>query len=133
MPGGLSFFRYDANMRLNRVMFFVADLDRMIEFYGNTLGLTLIQETRLPNWAEFDTGAAVFSLHAIPSEVTAQIQISTCPREMNPIKLSFEVDDLAATRERLESRGATVIGRAWGAFDAIDPEGNIFGIYSGKE
>ena len=113
-------------------MFFVLDLELMVEFYAYILGLKLIQETRLPNWAEFETGAAVFSLHSIPSEVTEQIHISTRPRENNPIKLSFEVDDLAATRKRLESRGATVIGRAWGAFDVIDPEGNIFGIYSGK-
>lgn len=133
MPGGLSIFRYDANMRLNRAMFFVLDLERMVEFYSDTLGLKLIEETRLPNWAEFETGSALFSLHAIPTEVIEQIPISTRPRENNPIKLSFEVDDLAATRERLESRGATVIGRAWGAFDVIDPEGNIFGIYSGNQ
>ena len=124
--------RYDSNMRLNQAMIYVKDLNRMAAFYGNTLGLKPVEETRMENWVEFETGATKFSLHAIPSEIAAQIQISTPPRprEKNPLKLSFEVDDIASERQRLESLGVTIVRRPWGAYDGIDPEGNVFGIYS---
>ena len=119
-------------MRLNQAMIYVKDLNRMAAFYGNTLGLKPVEETRMENWVEFETGATKFSLHAIPSEIAAQIQISTPPRprEKSPLKLSFEVDDIASERQRLESLGVTIVRRPWGAYDGIDPEGNVFGIYS---
>ena len=31
-------------------------------------------------------------------------------------------------RARLELVGATMVQRPWGAWDGIDPEGNVFGI-----
>jgi len=113
-------------------MIYVKDLNRMAAFYERTLGLKPIQETRLDNWVEFDTGNARFSLHAIPSHIADQIEISSPPRprESSPIKLSFEVEDVAAERARLESAGVTVLQRPWGAYDGVDPEGNVFGIYS---
>jgi predicted enzyme related to lactoylglutathione lyase len=81
---------------------------------------------------EFEAGATKFALHAIPSEIADQIEISVParPREKNPIKLSFEVDDVASERHRLESLGVSIVQRPWGSYDGIDPEGNIFGIYS---
>jgi catechol 2,3-dioxygenase-like lactoylglutathione lyase family enzyme len=119
-------------MRLNRAMIYVKDLNRMAAFYGNTLGLKPVEETRMENWLEFEAGATKFALHAIPSEIADQIQISSPPRprEKNPVKLSFEVDDIASERQRLESLGVTIVQRPWGAYDGIDPEGNVFGIYS---
>lgn len=119
-------------MRLNRAMIYVKDLNRMAAFYANTLGLEAVEETRLENWVEFQAGATKFSLHAIPAAVADQIRISTPPRprETNPVKLSFEVDDVASECQRLESLGVTIVQRPWGACDGIDPEGNIFGIYS---
>lgn len=119
-------------MRLNRAMIYVKDLERMAAFYENTLGLKPVEETRLENWVEFEAGNTRFSLHAIPSQIAQQIEISSPPRprEKNPIKLSFEVDDAAAERARLESLGVTIVQRPWGAYDGIDPEGNVFGIYA---
>lgn len=119
-------------MRLNRAMIYVKDIDRMAAFYGNTLGLKPIEETRMENWVEFEAGAATFALHAIPSEIADGIEIASPPqpREMNPVKLSFEVDDAASERQRLESLGVPIVQRPWGSYDGIDPEGNIFGIYS---
>jgi catechol 2,3-dioxygenase-like lactoylglutathione lyase family enzyme len=119
-------------MRLNRAMIYVKDFNRMAAFYGNTLGLKPVEETRMENWMEFEAGATKFALHAIPSEIADQIQISSPPRprEKNPVKLSFEVDDIASERQRLESLGVTIVQRPWGAYDGIDPEGNVFGIYS---
>jgi len=96
------------------------------------IGLKPVEETRMENWVEFEAGAARFSLHSIPSEIADHIRISSPPRprEKNPVKLSFEVDDIASERRRLESLGVTIVQRPWGAYDGIDPEGNVFGIYS---
>jgi catechol 2,3-dioxygenase-like lactoylglutathione lyase family enzyme len=37
-------------------MFYVINLDRMVSFYGETLGLKVIEETRLGNFVAFDVG-----------------------------------------------------------------------------
>ena len=44
------------------------------------------------------------------------------------MKLIFEVDDVEAERARLELLGTTMVQRPWGAWDGVDPEGNVFGI-----
>jgi predicted enzyme related to lactoylglutathione lyase len=46
------------------------------------------------------------------------------------VKLSFEVEDVVSEIERLEALGVTIIKRPWGAYDGVDPEGNVFGICS---
>ena len=113
-------------------MIYVKDIHRMAAFYGNVLGLKPIEETRLESWVEFEAGAAKFALHAIPSEIVDQIELSSPPRprEENPVKLSFAVDDVASECQRLGSLGVPIVQRPWGALDGIDPEGNIFGIDS---
>ena len=113
-------------MHLNRTMIFVKDLGRMTAFYKNPLGLPIIEATRQPNYVEFATGAAIFSLHSIPGDVT----VSTEPRETHPIKLSFEVPNAAAEHQRLESLGVPLLHRPWGAYDFVDPEGNVIGIHA---
>jgi catechol 2,3-dioxygenase-like lactoylglutathione lyase family enzyme len=120
-------------MRLNRAMIYVKDIDRMAVFYSNALGLKPIEETRTQDWVEFEAGDSRFALHAVPSEIARQIDISSppVPRETNPVKLSFEVEDASSERRRLQSLGVPIVERPWGAYDGIDPEGNIFGIYSG--
>jgi len=117
-------------MRLNRAMLYVKDIDRMAAFYTNTLGLKPIEETRMKNWVEFEAGGARFALHAIPPEIADRIEILSPPRprETNPVKLSFAVDDVASERQRLESLGVPIVQRPWGSYEGIDPEGNIFGI-----
>jgi catechol 2,3-dioxygenase-like lactoylglutathione lyase family enzyme len=117
-------------MRLNHAMIFVKDLPGMNAFYSRALKLQPIEETRLDNWVEFDTGSARFSLHAIPAHIASGIEISSPPqpREKNPVKLFFEVDDVASERKRLEAMGVTIIERPWGAVECVDPEGNIFQI-----
>ncbi len=100
----------------------------MEAFYGDTLWLKRMEETRRDGWLEFEDGQ--IGLHAIPSYIANEIDISSPPepRHATPIKLIFEVDDLDATVRRLESVGVAVIERPWGAYDVIDPEGNICGI-----
>ena len=85
---------------------------------------------RTGNWVEFEASGIRFALHAIPTEIADTIEIAQPPRarEENPIKLTFDVDDLAAARVRLQSQGAEILDRPWGTCDAIDPEGNVFQI-----
>jgi predicted enzyme related to lactoylglutathione lyase len=117
-------------MQLHRAMIYFKDLPRMREFYSEMLGVRPINEKSIDEWAEFDTGSARFALHAIPADIARQIEISSPPqaREKNPVKLTFEVDDVEAERRRLASLGATMVQRPWGSWDGIDPEGNVFGI-----
>lgn len=107
-------------------MLFVADLPAMTAFYRDVVGFTPIEETRLDDWVEFDTGETRFALHAIPSEVG--VQPSPAPRETGGCKLILAVDDLVAARERLSAAGVTILDRPWGGWDFSDPEGNVIGV-----
>jgi catechol 2,3-dioxygenase-like lactoylglutathione lyase family enzyme len=111
-------------------MIFVRDLDRMAGFYSDTLGLKAIPETRVDGFVEFDAGGTRFALHAIPAEIAEGIEIASPPRprETSAVKLTFSVEDLHAERKRLEGLGVMFIERPWGASEAVDPEGNVFGL-----
>jgi catechol 2,3-dioxygenase-like lactoylglutathione lyase family enzyme len=113
-------------------MIFVSDLPRMAAFYGGILGLERIEETREDGYVEFEAGGSRFALHTIRGAEPCQIFSPPKPREMTPVKLSFEVEDVASEVQRLEGLGVTILRRPWGAHDGIDPEGNVFGIYSGS-
>jgi len=117
-------------MRLSAAMIFVKDFDRMVAFYRDTLRLPLVEDTRMADWAEFDTGTARLSLHAIPAHHAADITISSPPqpREESPTKLFLETADAEAEIARLEALGVPVIRRPWGGRDLIDPEGNILAL-----
>src|SRR5258707_15434474 len=117
-------------MRLTRAMIYVKDIRRMAAFYGDTLGLQPIEETRQDTWVEFEAGDVKLALHSIPPQIADQLEISSPPqpREENPVKLIFEVEDLPAERERLGALGVMLIERSWGGWDGMDPEGNIFHI-----
>ena len=127
--------RYAAVMRLSRAMIYVKDVRRMTAFYSELLGLTQIEETRSDVWAEFDTGSTRLALHAIPAPIAENIEISDPPRprEDNPVKLNFEVEDVEAECARLKALGVTVVHHAWGGHDGTDPEGNVFGIWASAE
>jgi predicted enzyme related to lactoylglutathione lyase len=84
----------------------------------------------MSEYLEFDAGTTTFALHVIPAAARCDASAAPQPREKVPVKLSFEVDDVASERNRLEALGVTIIERPWGACDGVDPEGNIFGIYS---
>jgi catechol 2,3-dioxygenase-like lactoylglutathione lyase family enzyme len=116
-------------MRLNEVMIYVKDLPRMKSFYRDVLGIKPI-ESESDTYVAFNAGAARFALHTVPDHVAAEIEIifPPSPRENNPIKLTFQVHDLASERQRLEALGVAIVQRPWGSSDGIDPEGNIFGI-----
>lgn len=112
-------------------MIFANDLPRMTAFYAGTLGLKPIEATRMDNYVEFETGGAIFALHAIPAEMRCE-PVPAAPRENFPVKLTFDVADPEAEHRRLEALEVPSIQRPWGACDYVDPEGNIFGILASK-
>ena len=118
-------------MRFERAMIFVVDLERMVAFYRDVLGLRPIEATRHPDWVEFETaGGAPFALHAIPAQIARDIAVPSppVPREQGSCKLTFAASDLAAERARLEGLGAMILDRPWGGWEVVDPEGNVLGV-----
>jgi predicted enzyme related to lactoylglutathione lyase len=119
-------------MQLLTAMLYVKDLERMKRFYCDLLGVQPANHNWTDVWAAFDTGGARFTLHAIPSNIAKNIEIASppVPRENQPVKLIFEVNDVERERERLQSLGIQTLRRPWQkpgeACDAVDPEGNIF-------
>lgn len=113
-----------------RAILFARDLERMTTFYRDALGLPILSGSPGEGWVELAAGDGRLGLHAIPPAIAAGITIRTPPeaREDTPIKLVFEVGDLAAARDRLTAHGAVVMPRPWGSCDALDPEGNVFQI-----
>ena len=117
-------------MRLNGVMLYVKNFDRMAAFYEDALNAKPTMTTKTGTWIEFSLETIKLALHAIPEQYANEIEISSPPqaREDAPTKLLFEVVDLDIESKRLESLGAVVLRRPWGTCDVLDPEGNIFQI-----
>jgi len=115
-------------MRMRLAMLFVKDLPRMAAFYSEVLRLPLKSQSE--TWVEFEG----FALHAIPAAIAAEIEILSPPaaREEMPFKPVFEVEDVAAEIERLETLGVDIPRRSWGTSDGVDPEGSVFGILAAE-
>ena len=122
--------------KLHRIILFAKDLKRMLEFYHDALGLPVLSDPADPGWAELDAGGSVLALHAIPPRIARDISITSPPRarEETPFKLVFAVDDVAALRRQLSTRGGTMFepkaagGGGLSSCDGLDPEGNVFQI-----
>ena len=69
--------------RLTYVIKFVADMDRAVAFYRDTVGLPL--KFASPGWSEFVTGETTLALHQATSDSPA----GTC-------EVGFGVDDIEA-------------------------------------
>jgi predicted enzyme related to lactoylglutathione lyase len=123
-------------MQLRGAILYVKDLERMRRFYSEVLGAEPTNRDWTGEWAAFDAGGVQFALHAIPEDIAKNIAIASppAPREESPVKLVFEVADVEAARERLESLGHQTLRRSWQepgeACDAVDPEGNVFQLRS---
>jgi predicted enzyme related to lactoylglutathione lyase len=101
--------------RLSYAIAFTKNVDAMIEFYAEQVGLRV--RRRDPEWVEFETGGATLALHEQRDE------------KKQGLLLRFALDDLDAQRRALESRGIRMEaefrlpnGRV---ADAWDPEGNL--------
>lgn len=111
-------------------LIFVKDLDRMVTFYRDGMGLPLLVRQG-DRWAELDAGGTSLALHAVPPDLAARITLTDppSPRSDTPLKLIFETDDLAAAQARLQAAGAVPLKlHEDGSCDALDPEGNVFRI-----
>lgn len=78
--------------KLGYVIEFVANMDRAVKFYRDTLGLPLKFES--PGWSEFSTGETTLGLH--PAS------------EKNPagkVELGFNVPDIHQFHAEMTSRG----------------------------
>ena len=56
-------------IKLNYAIHFVADMDRAVAFYRDTLGLAL--KFASPHWTEFATGETTLALHPASPETPA--------------------------------------------------------------
>jgi predicted enzyme related to lactoylglutathione lyase len=97
------------------------DIDRSVEFYGDTLGLRRSVYMPERNYAEFETGNLTLSV--IDAE---KMGLEHHPQ---PTEIALHVDDVAEARKALEARGVEFRGETFDtgvchmAFFA-DPEGN---------
>lgn len=106
-------------LSMRRVILFTPDMDRMVAFYRDVLGLRPIKDER--GWKEFDAGGCVVALHNGTSRIGAR----------SP-KLGFWAPDIAAAREILAARGAKVgkllSGGGLTRVEGKDPDGNPFSV-----
>ena len=97
------------------------DLDRAVEFYGETIGMRRSVYNRERNYAEFEPGNVTFSVY-MPEKMGMEFHANTN-------HYALHVDDVAAARAELESRGVEFLGDT---FDTgvchmaffRDPDGN---------
>ena len=102
------------------------DLGRAVGFYGETLGLR--RSVYLPerNYSEFETGNLTLSVY--------NAEKMGLSHDVNPNPLALHVEDVAAAREALESRGVAFNGEILDtgvchmAFFA-DPDGNALMLH----
>lgn len=112
---------------LSFVAYFVRDVPRARAFYGEVLGLRP-GECFNDEWIEFDLGNTAFALDGTGEELGIPAGSSS--------GAAFEVDDIAAMRQRLVDAGAQAsevyeFPPCFACF-AKDPEGNRFTIHQRK-
>lgn len=80
--------------KLAYAILFVAEMDRAVKFYRDTLGLPL--KFQSPEWSEFSTGETTLALHRAS--------------EKNPpgrVELGFNAADLQAFYKEMTAKGVT--------------------------
>jgi predicted enzyme related to lactoylglutathione lyase len=114
---------------------YAKDLHRLVEFYSSVVGIEL--QTTEPAFAVLGSRSSQFVIVRIPRRIADTIDIATPPepREDTPLKLVFDVEDIAHARDRATELGGALNAaeREWefeGAkvCDGHDPEGNVFQV-----
>lgn len=112
-------------MQLARVVAFVADMDRAVAFYRDTLGLPLKFQT--PEWSEFATGETAFVLCP-----------ATAAHPPGSLQAGFTVPDIHQFFGEAEARGVEFVQPPTaGEFGTValirDSEGGVLSVTrSGK-
>jgi len=81
-------------MKMNYVIKYVADMDKAMTFFRDTLGLLL--KFQSPGWSEFATGETTLALHGATDEHPA-----------GTVELGFDSDDIDAFYAERDARGVT--------------------------
>jgi predicted enzyme related to lactoylglutathione lyase len=109
--------------KLQNAYYITGDMDRAVAFYRDTLGLALTFQDG-DKWAQMKAGDVNFSLSS-PDEgaegATGAVVI-------------FEVDDIAASRDRIAAGGAEIVdqrdmGDHGKALTFRDPDGNLVQLF----
>lgn len=79
-------------VKLAYVIEFVADMQRAVSFYRDTVGLPLKFES--PDWSEFETGETTLALHP-----------SSTKNPPGRVELGFSVEDLQRFHDALRLKG----------------------------
>jgi predicted enzyme related to lactoylglutathione lyase len=82
----------DSPMTLNRVIKFVAYMDRAVKFHRDVLGLPLVFQS--PGWSEFATGETKLALHPASER--------NLP---GTVELGFHVTDIQKFHDEMRARG----------------------------
>lgn len=118
-------------IRLNRVILYVQDVERLAAFYRDVFSVPLVEH--IPDeWAVLKAGACEIALHRVGEPY--RVSDASAWRAESNAKLVFSFDgDLAQLRSALIARGVAMdeiksypgTGRL---SDGRDPEGNVFQI-----
>jgi predicted enzyme related to lactoylglutathione lyase len=114
---------------------YAKDVTRVATFYANVIGFSITHGEA--SHVILDSSTFQLVVHAIPAEITAEIEIATPPvrREDTPIKLSFPVARISAVRTAAAKYGGELNAkdREWEfrgrrICDGYDPEGNVIQV-----
>ena len=112
--------------RVGHITIFGRDLGRMLPFYRDTLGLSLIESDDAFHYALFDGGPVQIGLSAGEPGPDIKVQIGGLTG------IGFVVDDVDGAYESLVAKGVRFTmpptRQPWGGYMAMfaDPDDNIF-------
>ena len=118
-------------MPLNRVIVFVANVQKCAQFYADVFGFSKLKSDQPPTeWIELETGGCRLAFHKARGP-KGPINTPT-GSAASPHKIVFYARNVEAAREKLVARGATM-GNALKCgklvlCDGRDPEGHAFQI-----
>lgn len=120
-------------IRLEKIIIFCADVDKLVTFYQDCFHLTLVGEAD-SNWTVLNAGQTHLAFHKIGAEYLPQNTEDFKIQDSN-VKLVFEIDsDLHSFRQKLIDEEVDVRdirqfpGYPYIMCDGNDPEGNVFQI-----
>ena len=121
---------------LTDIGLFVSDMERALDFYGETLGFEL--KRRDIGFAEFQTNGVGLALWEV-SDVTQALALAETPRQGLSAMVAVRVetaDAVDALYDELVAKGVTLVQapttHAWNARTTYfgDPDGNLWEIYA---
>ena len=92
--------------QVDYLMVMVSDMARSIQFYRDTLGLSLRFES--PDWSEFQTGTTTLALHGGGKSMSGAHQVGE-GMTAGTCSIGFNADHLDSVYEELKSKGVDFI------------------------